>query len=76
MFWYIENSTQSSDICILRYTKNEHIGLSFWTALAQVPVITFDCTGTGSCYQLSKIQLYFWKEKGNLLNNSLYEFLW
>ena len=27
-----------------------------------------DYSGTGSCYQLSKIQLYFCKEKRKLLN--------
>ena len=30
---------------------------------------------TDSCYQLSKIKFYFWKENGKLLNNSLYQFL-
>ena len=42
MFSYIDNSTESSDIWILRCTENKYlIGLTFWTFI--------DCAGTGSC---------------------------
>ena len=52
MFHYIENSTEVSDIWILRYLKTKiYNGFSLWTLI--------DCAGTGACYQLPKIQLYF-----------------